>query len=98
MLVFVCFKLVECVCLCILQTLLNAGNKNTPSMHHPRRLNVTNSMVGLKKRTFTYGKNLIQNDEPQTYSWGTQKKKIPVNCHLSKSLSSMMTPRVVAGE
>ena len=27
---------------------VNAGNKNTPSMHHPRRRNVTTSMVGLK--------------------------------------------------
>ena len=26
----------------------NAGSKNTPSMHHPRRWNVTASMVGLK--------------------------------------------------
>ena len=27
---------------------VNAGNKNTPSMHHPRRRNVTTLMVGLK--------------------------------------------------
>ena len=30
---------------------VNVGNKNTPSMHHPRRQNVTNSMVGLKRQT-----------------------------------------------
>ena len=33
---------------------VNAGNKNTPSMHHAWRLNVTTSMVGLK--TVTYAK------------------------------------------
>ena len=32
---------------------VNAGNKNTPSTHHPRRRNVTNLMVGLKKRSPT---------------------------------------------
>ena len=26
---------------------VNAGNKNTPSTHHPRRQNVITSMVGL---------------------------------------------------
>ena len=29
---------------------MNAGNKNTPSMHHPQRRNVTTSMVGIKKK------------------------------------------------
>ena len=32
---------------------MNAGNKNTPSTHHPRRRNVTTLMVGLKKRSHT---------------------------------------------
>ena len=32
---------------------VNAGNKNTPSMQHPWRRNVTTSMVGLKKRSHT---------------------------------------------
>ena len=32
---------------------VNAGNKNTPSMHHPRRRNVTTLMVGVKKRSHT---------------------------------------------
>ena len=27
---------------------MNAGNKNTPSMHHPRRRNLTTSVVGLR--------------------------------------------------
>ena len=52
---------------------VNASNKNTPSMHHPQRQNVTTSMVGLKNSHI--GKNLTQNGEPQRYSWGTQKKK-----------------------
>ena len=29
---------------------VNAGNKNTPSTHHPRRRNVTTLMVGLKRK------------------------------------------------
>ena len=59
---------------------VNVGNKYTPSMHHPRRLNVTTLMVGLKK-TVTYAKISSQNGEPQRYSWGTQKerkKEIPI--------------------
>ena len=38
---------------------VNAGNKNTPSMHHSRRRNVTTSIVGLKKRSLT------QNSHPK---------------------------------
>ena len=52
---------------------VNAGNKNTPSTHHPRRRNVTTLMVGLKKAT--YAKISPKSGEPQRYSWGTQKKK-----------------------
>ena len=52
---------------------VNAGNKNTPSMHHPRRQNVTTSMAGLK--TVTCAKNLTQNGEPQRYSWKCRRKK-----------------------
>ena len=69
---------------------MNAGNKNTPNMYHPRRRNVTTSMVGLKKNKQTkqtnkqtknknkngqIRKNLTQNGEPQKHSSGTQKKK-----------------------
>ena len=57
---------------------VNAGNKNTPSTHHPRRRNVTTLMVGLKK-TVTYAKILPKSGEPQRYSWGTHKKKTPKN-------------------
>ena len=37
---------------------VNAGNKSTPSMHHPRRRNVTTLMVGLKNGHIR--KNLTQ--------------------------------------
>ena len=52
---------------------VDAGNKNTLSMHHPRRRIVTTSMVGFKNGHTR--KNLTQNGEPQRYSWDTQKKK-----------------------
>ena len=51
---------------------VNAGNKNTPSTHHPRRRNVTTLMVGLKKRSHMQ-KSHPKSGEPQRYSWGTQK-------------------------
>ena len=47
--------------------------KNTSSMYHPRRWNVTTSVVGL--RTGHIRKNLTKSGEPQRYSWGRQKKK-----------------------
>ena len=53
---------------------VNAGNKYTPSMHHPRRRNVTTLMVGLKK-TVTCAKISPKNGEPQRYSWGMQKER-----------------------
>ena len=52
---------------------VNAGNKNTPSMHHPRRQNVTTSMVGLKSGDIL--KNLTQNGEPQRYSWECRRRR-----------------------
>ena len=52
---------------------VNAGSKNTPSMHHPRRWNVTTPMVGIESSHRC--KSLTQNGEPQISSWGTQKKK-----------------------
>ena len=42
---------------------------------HPRRRNVTTSMVGLENSHIH--KNLTKNGELQRYSWGMQKKK---NC------------------
>ena len=55
---------------------VNGGNKNTPSLHHPRRQNVTTSMVGLKNSHIH--KNLTQIGEPQRSSWGTQKQKMGI--------------------
>ena len=53
---------------------VNAGNKNTPSTHHPRRRNVTTLMVELKNG-HTQKSHPPKIGEPQRYSWGTQKKK-----------------------
>ena len=53
---------------------VNAGNKNSLSMHNPRRRNVTASVVGLKNGLIC--KNLTQNGGSQRYySWGMRKKK-----------------------
>ena len=42
-------------------------------MHHPRRQNVTTSMVGLKNSHIR--KNLTQNGEPQRYSWECRRRR-----------------------
>ena len=63
--------------------LVNAGYKNTPSMHHPWKWNVTTSMVGLKNNHI--GKNLTQNDEPQGYRWECRRRTY--NFHQTKKLS-----------
>ena len=52
---------------------VNASNKNTPSMHHPQRQNVTTSMVGLKNSHID--KNLTQNGEPQESSWERRRRR-----------------------
>ena len=53
---------------------VNAGNKNTPSMHHPRRWNVTTSMIGLKNCQIC--KNLtLKNGEPQRSSWESRRRR-----------------------
>ena len=52
---------------------VNASNKNTPSMHHSWRQNVTISMVGLRNGYIC--KNLTQNCEPQKYSWECRRKR-----------------------
>ena len=49
---------------------VNAGNKNTPSTHHPQRRNVTTLMVGLKN---SHAKISPQSGEPQRYSSGMHK-------------------------
>ena len=56
---------------------VNAGNKNIPSVHHPRRRNATTLMVGLTFFFFKWShtqKSYPQNGEPQRHSWATQKK------------------------
>ena len=75
---------------------VNAGNKNTPSTHHPRRRNVTTLMVWLENGHIR--KNLTQSGEPQRYSWGTQQKKKKKKSvsyqsyfHLIKIIPGMMT-------
>ena len=52
---------------------VNAGNKNTPSTHHPRRRNVTTLMVGLKNGHIR--KNLTQKVVNPRDIAGERKKK-----------------------
>ena len=51
---------------------VNAGNKNTPSTHHPRRRNVTTLMVGLKNGHIR--KNLTQKWWTPEIQLGNAKK------------------------
>ena len=59
---------------------MNISIKYTPNMHHPRRRNVTTSMVGLKTKTKPQNghisKNLTKNGEPQRYSWERRRRRI----------------------
>ena len=57
---------------------VNASNKNTPSMHHPQRQNVTTPKVGLKKTSHIH-KNLTQNVEPHRCRWERRRRRI-VTC------------------
>ena len=52
---------------------VNAFNKNTHSMHHPWRQNVTTSNGWITK--WSHSQKITHNGEPQSYSWGMQKKK-----------------------
>ena len=52
---------------------VNAGNKNTPSMHHPRRWNVTTSMVGLK--TIPYAKISQKMVKPRDIAGSTEEEE-----------------------
>ena len=52
---------------------VNAGNKNTPSLHHPQRQNVTTSMVGLK--TVTYAKFSLKMVNPRGVTQSKKKKR-----------------------
>ena len=65
---------------------VNVGNKDTPSVHHPWRWNVTTSIAGLKNGHID--KNLTQNGEPQRYYWEHRR---------SRNISSkMVNPRDLA--
>ena len=65
---------------------MNASNKNTPSMHHPRRRNVTTSMVGFKRVTYAKFSPKMVNPRDiagehrrrlgfQGYSWGMRWRR-----------------------
>ena len=56
---------------------VNAGNKNTPSMHHPRRRNVATSIAGLINLSHTQ-KSHPKNDETQRYSWERRRRSLSV--------------------
>ena len=53
---------------------VNAGNKNTPSTHHPRRRNANTFMVGLKKRSHTQ-KSRPKVVNPRDIARESKKKK-----------------------
>ena len=53
----------------------DAVSKNTPSMHHPQRQNVSTSMAELGNGHIH--KHLTPNGEPQRYSWGRKKNGEP---------------------
>ena len=69
---------------------MNAGNKNTPSTHHPRRRNVATLMVGLRKRSH------MQKSHPQVVNprdiAGERKKK------KKKKPGNSGLPETTAGE
>ena len=69
--------------LLLMSQTVDCQQQNTPSMHHPRRRNVTTSTVGLKNSHIR--KNLTLNDEPQRYSWKHRRKR------------RMVKPRDIAG-
>ena len=52
---------------------VNAGNKNTPSIHHDGMK--VPQWSDLRKKAVTYARYLTQNGESQRCSWGTEKKK-----------------------
>ena len=51
---------------------MNAGSNNMSSMHHPRRWNVTTTMIGLEMVTYAKISPKMMDPEIQL---GTQKKK-----------------------
>ena len=77
---------------------VNAGNKNTPSTHHPQRRNVTTLMVGLKKRSHTqksHPKVVNPRDiagERKKNNQKTPKIFFPKTCHLLLWLDCRLLP------
>ena len=73
---------------------VNAGNKNTSSMHHPQRRNVTTSMVGLKKKkkqNKTKNQTTYAKISPQMVNpWDVARDR--------RRKSRMVKPRDIAGE
>ena len=55
---------------------VNAGNKNTPSLHHPQRWNVTTYMVGLGNGHIC--QNLTQNGEPRDRTGECRRRRMEV--------------------
>ena len=66
-------------------------NKNTPSMHHPQRWNVTTSVFGLKQKTknmVTYKQKSYKKLLTQRWSWEHRRRRtrfsgLGVYCYLS---------------
>ena len=72
---------------------VNAGNKNTPSTHHPRRRNVDYLNGWIKKKRSHMQKSHPKSGEPQRYSWGTHTHthtKSMLNCLLVWSNGEMV--------
>ena len=65
---------------------VNASSKTTPSMYHPRRRNVTTSMVGL--RNGHIHKNLAKIGKPLRYSL-ERRRRSPKTVQLQKQTGSM---------
>ena len=53
---------------------VNAGNKNTLSIHHPRRRNVTTSMIGIK--TVTYAKISPKMVNPRDIAGARRRRRL----------------------
>ena len=75
---------------------MNASKKNTPSMHHPRRRNVTTSMAGF--RHGHTGKNLTQNGEPTNQPVNPRDVAVNPRDVAVNPRDVAVNPRDVAGE
>ena len=69
---------------------VNAGNQSIPSTHHPRRWNVTASMVGLKKKWSPMQPNMVN----LRYNWECRrrrrKKWMEISCAIKISSDSTL--------